>query len=68
MKKYLSALLVFAFLFNSCATNPVTGKKQIVTMSEEQELAMGREADPQIIAQFGLYQDQALQNFITEKG
>jgi predicted Zn-dependent protease len=68
MKKYSLVLLVFAFLVNSCATNPVTGKKQLVTMSEEQEIAMGKEADPQIIAQFGLYQDQALQNFINEKG
>ena len=37
-------------------------------MSEAQELAMGREADPQIIAQFGLYPDKALQDFISQKG
>ena len=37
-------------------------------MSEAQEIAMGKEADPQIIAQFGLYEDKALQAFITEKG
>ena len=37
-------------------------------MSEEQELAMGKEADPQIIAQFGLYADTAVQNFINSKG
>ena len=29
---------------------------------------MGKEADPQIIAQFGLYEDKALQDFITQKG
>ncbi|MCE3282521.1 MAG: peptidase [Chitinophagaceae bacterium] len=29
---------------------------------------MGQEADPQIIAQFGLYEDTALQNFINQKG
>lgn len=55
-------------LFNGCATNPVTGKKQVVLMSESQELAMGKEADPQIVAQFGLYQDANLQNFIKQKG
>ena len=43
-------------LYNSCATNPVTGKKQVVFMSEAQEIAMGKEADPQIIAQYGLYE------------
>jgi predicted Zn-dependent protease len=70
MKKYLiiSSLTAVFFLYNSCATNPVTGKKQVVLMSEAQEIAMGKEADPQIIAQFGLYEDKALQDFIVEKG
>lgn len=70
MKKFLiysfSALVLISF--NQCATNPVTGKKQVVLMSEEQEIAMGREADPQIIAQFGLYEDQSMQNYINAMG
>lgn len=56
------------FLIESCAKNPVTGKSQVVFMSEAQEIAMGKEADPQIIAQYGLYADSALQRFINEKG
>ena len=70
MKNYIliSFLAASVFAFNNCARNPVTGKRQVVLMSEEQEIAMGKEADPQIVAQFGLYQDQALQAFITEKG
>ncbi len=71
MKKYI----IFSFLtavlslsFSNCARNPVTGKKQVVLMSEAQEIAMGKEADPQIIAQFGLYGDTTLQNFINLKG
>lgn len=69
MKKLsvIACLLTSVLLYN-CATNPVTGKRQVVLMSEEQEIAMGQEADPQIIAQFGLYEDTALQNFITRKG
>ena len=63
----LCFVLSFVFL-NNCARNPVTGKKQVVLMSEAQEIAMGQEADPQIIAQYGLYDDKALQQFITEKG
>ena len=51
-----------------CAVNPVTGKKQLVLMSQAQEIAMGREADPQVVAYFGLYDDPGLQKFITEKG
>lgn len=70
MKKYLISAVFIAsiILCNSCATNPVSGKKQVVLMSEAQEIAMGKEADPQIIAQYGLYENKALQDFITEKG
>lgn len=53
---------------SNCARNPVTGKRQIVTMSTEQELALGREADPQIVAQFGLYHDSALQRYMRQEG
>ncbi len=54
--------------FSGCARNPVTGKNQVVLVSEAQEIQMGKEADPQIIAQFGLYDDKGLQDFITQKG
>ena len=37
-------------------------------MSQREEIAMGQQADPQIIAQFGLYQDTALQNFLSRTG
>ena len=58
-----------AFLFlSACARNPVTGKKQLVLMSEKQEIAMGQEADPQIVQAYGLYEDKALQVFIDQKG
>ena len=46
----------------------MTGKKQMVLMSQEQEIAMGKEADPQVVAEFGLYNDAELQKFITKKG
>jgi len=70
MKKILlSAILpLFFLLADSCSTNPVTGKKQMVFMSEAQEIALGQESDPQILAQYGLYENEALQAFITEKG
>ena len=70
MKKLIAygLLLGSAFLTNSCAKNPVTGKRQVVLISEAQEIAMGQEADPQIIAQYGLYEDSTLQRFINEKG
>ncbi len=62
---FLSITLLLA---NSCAVNPVTGKKQVVLMSESQEIAMGAATDPEIIAQYGRYEDKTLQAFITQKG
>ncbi len=60
---------VFAIiLLQGCAINPVTGKKQISLMSEAQEIALGAESDPQIIAQFGLYENPEIQQFIKARG
>ncbi len=61
-------ILLFATLGYSCAVNPVTGKKEISFMSEEKELAMGKQYDPSIVASFGLYENEELQAFINEKG
>jgi len=60
----------FAFLLflSGCAMNPVTGRKQFVMMSEGQEIGMGKESDPQVMAFFGSYDDPRLQKFINEKG
>jgi predicted Zn-dependent protease len=55
-------------LMAACARNPVTGKKQVALMSEKQEIAMGQEAYPQIVAEFGLYPDSSIQRFINDKG
>jgi len=70
MKNYflISCLTVSVMIFSNCARNPVTGKRQVALISEDQEIAMGKEADPQIIAQYGLYEDATLQAFINEKG
>ena len=70
MKKFtwIGCMISCMLFFNNCARNPVTGKSQVVLMSEAQEIAIGKEADPQIIAQFGLYDDKALQDFIMQKG
>ncbi len=69
--KISSTLIVILFslgLFNSCAINPVTGKKQLAFTSEVQEVQMGKEADPQIVAEYGLYENKELQAFINAKG
>ncbi len=68
----LFRLAVFFFvstaLWLSCAVNPVTGKKEFMLMSASQEKALGASYDPQVIQQFGLYDDEKLQQFITLHG
>jgi len=46
----------------------VTGKKELSFMSQSQEIAMGKQSDPEVVAQFGLYEDKKLQDFITKEG
>lgn len=61
-------ILVLSFFWDGCAVNPVSGKKQFMLMSESQELALGKQSDPSIVAQFGLYQDDQMQSFLDAKG
>ncbi|MFM2392162.1 MAG: hypothetical protein RLZZ546_139 [Bacteroidota bacterium] len=67
MYRVLIFFVCIGFL-NSCSRNPVTGKKEVILMSSSQERAMGAEADPSIVQEYGLYQDAKLQAFINEKG
>ena len=52
----------------ACATNPVTGKREVSLMSEGQEIALGKESDGQIRAEMGLYDDPALQQYVSDIG
>ena len=66
IKALISLLLVGLVI--SCAVNPVTGKKQLMFISEKQEIEMGRQYDPQVVSTFGEYQNPALLAFVQEKG
>jgi predicted Zn-dependent protease len=52
----------------ACATNPATGKRQLMLVSEAQEIAMGKEADQEAIAAYGLYPDPDIQAYVNELG
>jgi predicted Zn-dependent protease len=68
ISKSLFGILILLVLIPSCAINPVTGKKQLMLMSEEQEVALGAQYDPTVISTFGEYQNQELLTFMKEKG
>jgi predicted Zn-dependent protease len=68
MKKSFIFFTALCILGSSCAVNPVTGKKGVILVSKDQEKAMGAEADPSIVNEYGLYSDPTMQAFINEKG
>ncbi len=60
--------LSLSVLLTNCARNPVSGKRELSLMSTEQEIAIGKESHPSIVATMGLYEDPKLQAFMNEKG
>jgi predicted Zn-dependent protease len=52
------AYLVPVLFAAACAINPATGKHQLMTVSEGQEIEIGREADKQIRETQGIYTEQ----------
>lgn len=52
----------------ACATNPVTGDRELALMSEAREIAIGRDADEQIREQMGVYDSPALQAYVEDLG
>ena len=52
----------------ACAVNPVTGKKEFMLLSERDEIALGQQTDKSIVQMYGVYDDQALQEYIDGLG
>jgi predicted Zn-dependent protease len=63
-----AAALASGLALGGCATNPVTGRSDIVTMSAAQEVEIGRKMHPQILQQYGRYSDEALQAYVNDIG
>jgi predicted Zn-dependent protease len=52
-----------------CASNPVTGKSQLMLVSEAEEIQMDRIYSPQqLSSDFGMVQDKALEQYIQSVG
>ncbi len=60
--------ILVATTFTGCATNPVTGEQDLSLMSEQRELALGKKNHPQILKQFGSYDDETLQAYVNRIG
>ncbi len=64
----LAAIILIGAAIVACAVNPVTGRKELMMYSEAQEIELGRQTDAEVAATYGLYDDQALQAYVTKMG
>ena len=56
-------------VLTGCAVNPVTGRRQLMLMSREEEIALDQAHSPhQFSADYGAVQETALNEYITEVG
>ena len=66
MKRVLVPLVLVALL--GCARNPVTGKREIVLVSEGQELALGAESHVAAQSEYGFLDQPAVQTYVQQVG
>jgi predicted Zn-dependent protease len=72
VKLLIGAGIILFAVFKYCSSaevNPYTGEKQHIALNEEQEIAMGLQAAPQMAQQHGgLYPNENLQAFVDQVG
>jgi predicted Zn-dependent protease len=70
MRWFVTPLILTAALLAGCATvvNPVTGREERTVMDEAAEIAEGRKAHPQVLAEYGRYDNERVQAYVNEVG
>jgi predicted Zn-dependent protease len=61
-------LLALAAALTACATNPVTGKRELSLLSEAQEIAIGQQSDAEVRREMGVYDNPELQRYVSDIG
>ena len=64
-------IVVFAFYkkYANTEVNPYTGTEQFISMTTDEEIAIGLQSAPQMAEQYGgLYQNQKMQDFVDRVG
>ncbi len=67
LRTLLSITLIIGGI-QSCATNPVSGRPDLVLMSESQEISTGSRYHKEILKQYSVYPDQRLQAYVNRIG
>jgi predicted Zn-dependent protease len=69
MRKIILFVCFSLILFSiGCAVNPVTGKREISLISEQQEIALGKQTDGEIRGEYGVYADGKLNAYVQKVG
>lgn len=66
--RFITSGLAAAVVLAGCAKNPATGHRELMLVSESQEIQMGEQYDKEVVATIGLYPDPALQRYIQDLG
>lgn len=53
---------------SGCAVNPATGERQLALISEQQEIALGKQSAEQVLQSMALVEDPALQAYVDRLG
>lgn len=64
----LSATMILSVGVNSCVTNPATGESEFSLLSQAQEKELGTQGDAEIVAQYGVYEDVAVSQYVDGLG
>ena len=68
MLKIVAAAAVLAAILGGCATNPVTGQKELSIVTPAQELEIGKQGYGPVTAEYGIYDDAALSAYVNSIG
>ncbi|NNC97941.1 MAG: M48 family metalloprotease [Gammaproteobacteria bacterium] len=68
LRLFYAGVLSAVMLLGACATNPATGGRDFVLMSEDAEIAQGRELHPKVMQVYDEYDDAELQALVKNVG
>jgi len=69
MKNICHLILLLTFInIGGCAVNPATGEQDLVLMSEQSEIALGRKTNKEVLQHYIVYDNPELQAYVNEVG
>jgi predicted Zn-dependent protease len=66
--RHIAVVVLGALALTHCAQNPVTGDKDFVLMSEQQEIELGAQAHQDVLKEYAALDNPALQGYVSEVG